>query len=53
MGAFIVRDDIAKAVGFNNICFNADGIYAQECSDYCKKNSIGIVYIPKPLFIHN
>ena len=52
MGAFIVRCDIAKSVGFNHEHFSADGRYAEECGSYCAKNEIGIRYIDRPLFIH-
>ena len=53
MGAFIVRQDVAKETGFNYICFNADGKYAVECAAACKKKNLKTVYINKSLFIHN
>jgi len=53
MGAFIVRLDVARAVGFNHIDRGADGRYAEECADYCRLNNIKIIHINKPLFIHN
>lgn len=53
MGAFIVRADVAKEIGFNRTCFNADSIYAEECAGYCRRNNLDIIYIPKPLFVHN
>lgn len=52
MGAFIVRCDIAKEVGFNHEHFSADGRYAEECAKYCSDREIGIRYIDRPLFIH-
>ena len=53
MGAFIVRYEIAKAVGFNYTHFSADGKYAEECGMLCGANRLTVVHIPKPLFIHN
>jgi hypothetical protein len=53
MGAFIVRVDIAKRIGFNHTCFNADGMFAEDCSAYCRNNQLRSIYVPKPLFIHN
>jgi len=53
IGAFIVRGDVAKTVGFNYNHFSADGIYAEECKRYCDQHRLKIIYIPKPLFIHN
>lgn len=53
MGAFIVRLDIAKTVGFNYMVEVADGLYAQECAAYCKTKGLKISYIDKPLFVHN
>jgi GT2 family glycosyltransferase len=53
MGSFIVRVDVAKAVGFNHTVEVADGIYAEECAAECRKRGLMIVGIPKPLFIHN
>jgi hypothetical protein len=53
MGAFIVRADVAKAVGFNHINeFVADGLYAVECGTYCVEHNLDILHIEKPLFIH-
>lgn len=53
MGAFIVRADIAKAVGFNSTKFDADGIYCEECAEYCRKNNYRILHIDKIMFVHN
>lgn len=53
MGAFIVREDIAKRTGFNHETVCADGIYAHECYEECKKRKLIAVKIEKPLFIHN
>lgn len=53
MGSFIVRNDVAKKVGFNFDDFDADGIYAEQCSAYCRRYKIGVVYVPKCLFVHN
>src|SRR4030042_2643072 len=53
MWAFIVRQDIAKDTGFNYICFAADGKYAEECAETCRKRNIKTVHINKALFIHN
>jgi len=53
IGAFIVRLDVAKAVGFNHIHFSADGVYAEECDRYCMRRGLQRVYLPQPLFIHN
>jgi len=53
MGAFMVREDVAKITGFNHIHFSADGTYAEECLRTCLKNRLKAVKINKPLFIHN
>jgi len=53
VGSFVVRADVAKAVGFANFAFNGDGYYAVDCAHYCLSHGLGISYIPKPLFIHN
>lgn len=53
MGAFIVRFDIAKLVGFKSIHESADGAYAAECKRYCDNRGMLSKYIPKPLFVHN
>jgi len=53
MGSFIVRMDIAKKIGFNYMVMEADGKYAEECANYCKKSRLNVQYIPKALFIHN
>lgn len=53
MGAFMVREDIAKRTGFNHETVCADGIYAHECFQECKKRNLIAVKIEKPLFIHN
>ena len=53
MGAFIVREDIAKMTGFNHIHFSADGTYAEECSRTCLRNRLKAVKVNKAIFIHN
>ena len=53
MGAFIVRFDISKSVGFNWTHHGADGSYALACNSYCVENKLDIVNIPNLLFIHN
>jgi hypothetical protein len=53
IGSFIVRVDVAKAVGFKGVEFNADGYYAENCFDECQRRGLREVYIPKPLFVHN
>jgi glycosyltransferase involved in cell wall biosynthesis len=54
MGAFIVRGDVAKTVGFNHDKGSADGLYAEECARYCQSYNLKISYIPtKVPFIHN
>lgn len=53
MGSFIVRVDIAKKIGFNSFELNADGIYAEQCSDLCRRLRLKINYINKALFVHN
>jgi hypothetical protein len=53
MGAFIVRAQIAKIVGFRYEDFSADGKYAEECANTCRAYKMEIVHLPKPLFIHN
>lgn len=53
MGAFIVRGDVAKAVGFNHTHFSADGRYAEECRDYCTERNLGVMHANHLLFVHN
>lgn len=53
MGSFIVKLDVAKKVGFNYEHLSADGRYAVECADYCRLRKLGIIHLPKPLFVHN
>lgn len=53
MGAFIVRLDVAKKVGFNYLHFAADGRYAMECRELCETTDLQIKYINKFLFVHN
>jgi hypothetical protein len=52
-GAFIVRLDVAKKVGFLHVHEQADGRYAERCAAECIQQELKIVYIQKPLFIHN
>lgn len=53
MGAFVVRADIAKKVGFNSVIMEADGIYCEEVVKYCKENNYRVLKIDRVLFIHN
>ena len=53
MGSFIVRLDVAKSVGFIHSEFHADGLYAEECNRYRKLKGLELLYIDKPLFVHN
>ena len=54
MGAFIVRADVAKAVGFNHIQeFCGDGLYAVDAARYCAEHGLEILRIPRALFTHN
>jgi len=53
MGSFIVRLDVAKKTGFVHTEAVADGIYAEECATECTRQNLKIIYVSKPLFIHN
>jgi hypothetical protein len=54
MGAFVVRSDVAKAVGFRHDKSSADGIYAEECDAYCLNNGLKANYIARAVpFVHN
>lgn len=53
MGAFIVRLDVAKKIGFAHVHFAADGRYAVDCKKLCEKIGLQIKYIDKFLFVHN
>lgn len=53
MGSFIVRLDVAQAVGFSTFVETADGIYAEECSRECDARRLQVKPIRKILFIHN
>ena len=53
MGSFIVRQSVAKAVGFKHRHEQADGRYAEECAVECALHHFGIIYIDKVLFVHN
>ena len=53
VGSFVVRADVAKSIGFNQVCFNGDGYYAENCAGYCANHKLSIKYIPKCLFVHN
>ena len=53
MGSFIVKLDVAKRVGFNHTHLSADGKYAEDCANYCKRRRLRIVHVEKPLFVHN
>jgi len=54
MGAFVVRADVAKAVGFRHDVEVADGMYCEECASYCMAHGLQMVYIQGIVpFIHN
>ena len=54
MGAFVVRADVAKAVGFRHDVEVADGMYCEECAAYCTDHGLLMTYIPGIVpFIHN
>lgn len=54
MGAFVVRADVAKAVGFKHDKEVADGMYCEECTAYCKAHGLRMTYIPGTvMFVHN
>jgi glycosyltransferase involved in cell wall biosynthesis len=54
MGAFVVRADVAKAVGFKHDKEIADGMYCEDCASYCTAHGLQMVYIPGIVpFIHN
>ncbi len=53
MGAFVVRGEIAKKVGFTSDLYHADGIYCEACATYCINNGYAIPYLPKAIFTHN
>lgn len=53
MGSFVVRLDVAKKVGFSQVNEVADGIYAVECAEECKRRGLDIFKINQVLFIHN
>lgn len=53
MGSFIVKCEVAKRVGFNSIVEVADGIYAEECAEECRRRNLRVIGIRKALFIHN
>lgn len=53
MGAFAVRADVAKAVGFNSTKFEADGIYCVECNRYCENKGLRVLKVKGVLFVHN
>jgi hypothetical protein len=53
MGSFIVKLDIAQEVGFNHYDHHADGLYCEECNQKRAERGLRVIYIPKPLFIHN
>jgi hypothetical protein len=53
MGAFIVKYPVAKAIGFNHVDFDADGIYAEECRALSIANKYDLIHVNKPLFVHN
>ena len=53
IGAFIVRQDIAKAVGFNHRNNEADAEFIKELLEYQKTNRFEIFKVNKVLFVHN
>ena len=53
MGAFIVRADVAKAIGFQHIQeFCGDGLYAVECGRRCVELGLDILHLPRAIFTH-
>ena len=53
MASFIVRADVAKAVGFNHTSeFCGDGLYAIDCAKYCIDKGLDILHLPRAIFIH-
>lgn len=53
MGAFIVKLDLAKAIGFNHNVYAYDGLFAEELDDACRRTGLKTIHISKPLFVHN
>lgn len=53
MSAFIVRYDVAKAVGFRHDHFSADGAYAVDCGAECARRGLSVAHIARALFVHN
>lgn len=53
MGAFVVKADIAKKIGFNSMKFEADGIYCEACVKECVRNGLRVLKVEKVLFVHN
>jgi hypothetical protein len=54
IGAFTVRSDIAKRIGFNRRDHNADAGFIQDILDLQKEeNNFMFMGLPKVLFVHN
>lgn len=53
MGSFVVRLDVAKKVGFSTYVETADGTYACECAQECRKRNLQVKKVNKVMFIHN
>jgi len=53
MGSFIVKQSIAKSVGFKHRHLSADGRYAEECAEKCRVQRLKVIYIDRCLFVHN
>lgn len=53
MGSFIVRIDVAKKVGFNDMHFSADGTFAVKCASHAGRLKLPVQHIGLPLAIHN
>ena len=53
MASFIVRADVAKAIGFQHTSeFCGDGLYAIDCAKYCIDKGLDILHLPRAIFTH-
>jgi len=53
MGAFITEINLAKEVGLRHDCYEADGLFAEECAQRCEEKGLETIYVARPLFVHN
>jgi hypothetical protein len=55
MGAFITDFALAKEINFphGDDFPGADGKFAEEVAEICKKRGLRMVHVPKVLFVHN